>query len=185
MISGCEILRQHSRHVVIKLLPSIGISTAGAIRKKGLRAAINHHAKEGFHRGVVRVVLPEKGPARDRWLTRSEAAKLLWTCWRAREVQTVYRGPLKGRKIQTEKRPLCHVARFILIGLYTGTRAGAIASASPRREEGKSFIDLDAQRPDTRNDFADLEQNSLLIGTRNFCKGTGNLNARTGNLNRV
>ena len=37
-----------------------------------LRAAINHHAKEGFHRGIVRVVLPEKGLPRERWL-RSEA----------------------------------------------------------------------------------------------------------------
>ena len=49
-----------------------------------LRAAINHQAKEGFHRGIVRVVLPEKGLARERWLTRSEAAHLLWTCWRYR-----------------------------------------------------------------------------------------------------
>ena len=63
---------------------------------------------------------------------------------RAREVQTVHRGPLKGQKIKTEKRPLRHLARFILIGLYTGTRAGAIASASPHREEGKSYIDVDA-----------------------------------------
>jgi integrase len=39
---------------------------------------------------------------------------------------------------------LRHVARFILIGLYTGTRAGAIATASPFKQEGKSFVDLDA-----------------------------------------
>ena len=45
-----------------------------------LRAAINHHAKEGLHRGVVRVVLPEKGQPRERWLTRQEAARLLWVC---------------------------------------------------------------------------------------------------------
>jgi hypothetical protein len=45
-----------------------------------LRAAVNHHAKEGLHRGVVRVVLPERGKARQRWLTRDEAAKLLWIC---------------------------------------------------------------------------------------------------------
>ena len=107
-----------------------------------LRAAINHHAKEGFHRGIVRVVLPEKGLPRDRWLTRSEAARLLWTCWRYRETQTVHFGRLKGQKIETDKRPLRHVARFILIGLYTGTRAGAIATASPYRAEGKSFVDL-------------------------------------------
>jgi integrase len=107
-----------------------------------LRAAINHHAKEGFHRGIVRVVLPGKGLPRERWLTRSEAAKLLWTCWRYRETQTVHIGKLKGQKIVTDKRPLRHVARFILIGLYTGTRAGAIATASPYRAEGKSFVDL-------------------------------------------
>jgi hypothetical protein len=30
-------------------------------------------------------------------------------------------------------------ARFVLIGLYTGTRAAAIAAASPRREEGRAY----------------------------------------------
>jgi integrase len=76
-------------------------------------------------------------------LTRSEAAKLLWTCWQYRETQTVHIGKLKGQKVVTDKRPLRHVARFILIGLYTGTRAGAIATASPHRTAGKSFVDLD------------------------------------------
>ena len=42
-----------------------------------LRAAINHHAKENLHYGMVRVTLPAKGPPRDRWLTRDEAAKLI------------------------------------------------------------------------------------------------------------
>jgi hypothetical protein len=69
---------------------------------------------------------------------------LLWTCWRYRETQTVHIGNLKGQKLETNKRPLRHVARFILIGLYTGTRAGAIATASPYRAAGKSFVDLDA-----------------------------------------
>jgi integrase len=108
-----------------------------------LRAAINHHAKENLHYGLVRVTLPPKGPPRDRWLTRSEAAKLIWACWRYRERQTVHRGHRKGRLIATDKRPLRHLARFILIGLYTGTRAGAIASASPYRRDGYSFIDID------------------------------------------
>jgi integrase len=48
----------------------------------------------------------------------------------------------KVRKIETDKRPLRHLARFILIGLYTGTRAGAIATASSRKGEGRSFVDL-------------------------------------------
>src|ERR1700680_906868 len=108
-----------------------------------LRAAINHHAKEGFHRGIVRVVLPEKGLPRERWLRRSEAVTLRETCWRYRETQTVHIGKHKGQKIQTDKRPLRHVARFILIGLYTGTRAGAIATASPYAEPGRSYVDLE------------------------------------------
>ena len=120
-------------------------SNGGARRDlEDLRAAINHHSKEGFHRGNVRVTLPEKGLPRERWLDRSEAAKLIWACWRYRETQTVHIGALKGQKVVTSKRPLRHVAKFILIGLYTGTRAGAIATASPYRAEGKSFVDLEA-----------------------------------------
>jgi integrase len=99
-----------------------------------LRAAIKHHAKEGFHRGIVAVTLPPKGLSRQRWLTRAEAASLLWACWRARERQD-------GEA--TKKRPLRHLARFLLIGLYTGTRAGAIATASPEQKEGRSFVDLE------------------------------------------
>ena len=108
-----------------------------------LRAAINHHAKENLHYRTVRVSLPPKGQPRDRWLTRAEAAKLIWACWRYREQQTAHRGRKKGQLLATDKRPLRHLARFVLIGLYTGTRASAIASASPYRNMGHSFVDLD------------------------------------------
>ncbi len=119
-------------------------SDGGARRDlEDLRAAINHHAKEGLHRGSVRVWLPSKGLPRDRWLTRSEAAALIWACWRYREMQTIHRGKNKGQKIATEKRRLRHIARFILIGQYTGTRAGAIASASPDAAVGRSYVDLE------------------------------------------
>jgi integrase len=104
------------------------------------RAAINHHAKEGFHRGIVRVSLPPKGEPQDRWLRREEAAALIWQCWRYREKQT---GMSEGGLVSTNRRPLRHIARFILIGIYTGTRAGAIAGASPYTELGRSFVDLD------------------------------------------
>ena len=108
-----------------------------------LRAAINHHAKENLHHASVRVALPPKGPARDRWLTRNEAARLIWACWRYREKQIIHRGTKKGQRIETRRRPLRHLARFILIGLYTGTRASAIGSASPYRDSGHSFVDLE------------------------------------------
>ena len=111
-----------------------------------LRAAINHHATEGYHRGVVKIALPAKGEPRDRWLTRCEAAKLIWTCWRYREMQRMSRGPQKGDKVPTGKRPLRHLARFILIGIYSGSRAGAIAAASPIPAIGRAFVDLDRGR---------------------------------------
>jgi hypothetical protein len=110
-------------------------------RKKGgarrdledLRAAIGHHAAEGYHREIVKVSLPEKGEPRDKWLTRSDAAKLIWICWRYREMQKKSRRPMEDVKVPTAKRPLRHLARFILLGIYSGTRAGAIAAASPIR----------------------------------------------------
>ena len=64
------------------------------------------------------IVLPEKGKRRERWLTRSEAAKLLWAVWR-------YRGGCqKGHELC--KHPRRHLARLILLGLYTGSRPGVL-----------------------------------------------------------
>src|SRR5262249_54751732 len=68
---------------------------------------------------------------------------LLWHCWRYKENQTVHSGPAKGGLVKTDRRPLRHIARFILIGLYTGTPARAIASASPTAEPGPSYVDLE------------------------------------------
>jgi hypothetical protein len=103
-----------------------------------LRAAIGHHAAEGYHREIVKISLPQKGEPRDKWLTRSDAAKLIWTCWRYREMQKMSRGQMKGLKVPTGKRPLRHLARFILLGIYSGSRAGAIAAASPIPAVGRS-----------------------------------------------
>lgn len=111
-----------------------------------LRAAIGHHAAEGYHREIVKVSLPEKGQPRDKWLTRSDAAKLVWTCWRYREMQKGSRRPMDDVKVATSKRPLRHLARFILLGIYSGTRAGAIAAASPIPAIGRSYVDLERGR---------------------------------------
>jgi integrase len=98
-----------------------------------LRAAINFYREEGRCDRVVSVTLPQKSPGRERWLTRSEAAKLIWTAWRFREKQ-------KGRATTRASRK--HVARFILVALYTGSRAGAVCSASFTSIEGRAWIDL-------------------------------------------
>jgi integrase len=69
-----------------------------------LRAAINYwHREYGPLPSVPAIVLPDKPAARERWLTRSEVAQLLWTA-----------------------RRTPHLTRFILLGIYTGSRAGAI-----------------------------------------------------------
>ena len=107
-----------------------------------LRAAIEHHAKEGLHRGVVRVTLPPKGPARTRWLTRDEVARLVGVCWRYREVQTIHRGQRKGAKQETDWYPLRHLARFILFAVYTGTRPGAVLTAAINPGDGRAFVDV-------------------------------------------
>jgi integrase len=118
--------------------------TGGGARRdlEDLRAAINHHARRGLHRELVFVTLPEKGLPREKWLTRQEAARLLWVCWRTREVQTVHRGTRKGSKVESDFFPLRHLARFLLLGLYTGSRAAAIARASWAAASDRSYIDL-------------------------------------------
>jgi hypothetical protein len=113
-------------------------STDAAARREleDLRAAINHHRREGLCNKVVEVVLPPERPPRERWLTRSEAARLIWSAWSYREMQ-------KGR--QTYRRSRQHVARFILVALYTGTRASAVCGAALNPAAGYGWIDLIAE----------------------------------------
>lgn len=108
-----------------------------------LRAAINNHSGQNLHFGTVNVTLPPKGEARQDWVTRDQAAAIIWAAYRYREVQTIHRGPRKGEQVVTDKRALRHIARFLLTGFNTGTRAGAIASASIYRTPGKSYVDLE------------------------------------------
>ena len=80
----------------------------GTIRRElgTLQAAMNYAHKEGYVTSAPVVTMPQKPESRERWLTRDEAAKLL-------------RAAHKGHKSK-------HLARFILIALYTGTRKDAI-----------------------------------------------------------
>ena len=80
-----------------------------------LAAAIQYwHEEYGPLDKVPVVWKPQRVEARDRWLTRSEAARFLW-----------------------ETRRTEHLKRFTLIGLYTGSRSGAI------RNLEWSWIDLE------------------------------------------
>lgn len=98
-----------------------GSLSAARRELEDLRAAINHHRREGLCSEIVEVALPERSLPRERWLTRQEAARLLLSAW--------HRSP--------------HIARFILVGIYTGTRAGAICGASLRHASGRGYVDLE------------------------------------------
>jgi integrase len=108
--------------------------TAARRELEDLRAAINHHRREGLCDKIVGVVLPPERPPRERWLTRSEAAQLIRSAWRYRELQ-------RGKP--TVRRARQHVARFILVALYTGTRASAVCRAALQATAGHGWLDLD------------------------------------------
>jgi integrase len=111
------------------------VSAAAARRElEDLRSAINHHRREGLCREFVAVVLPEKAASRETYLTRSEAARLLWAAWRAKQIMA---NTVTAREVGK------HIARFILVGLYTGTRHGAICGAALRPAIGRGYVDLD------------------------------------------
>lgn len=99
-----------------------------------LRAAIIHHRREGLHDRIVSVVLPDKSPSRERFLTRDEAARLILTTWRHRAEHG------NGAKHHSRR----HVARFMIVARYMGSRASVIAAASiePKRPKTGPWIDL-------------------------------------------
>jgi integrase len=113
-----------------------------------LQSALRHAWKSRKLSVEIPVTLPPAGQPRDRWLTRSEAARLLlgamgfilapcsdvasrterWIIWR--------------RAPEVTSR---HICRFILIGLRTGTRHDAILAMGWHQHLGGGFFDLENQ----------------------------------------
>lgn len=121
--------KRHSKPTQVRL-----VTEAGARRElEDLRSAVNLAIADGITREIIKVTLPDKAPERDRWLTRSEVARMLLAAWRFRETQ-------KG--VVTDRRSRRHLARFILVGLRTGTRAEAVCTASFEPEIGKPWMQL-------------------------------------------
>jgi integrase len=97
------------------------------------RAAVNHYFADEMLAPKINIPMPDKAPAREVWLTRADAAKLLWAAWRKSQPM-----PKGGKRLVVQ-----HVARFILVGLYTGTRSAAICGAAIRPTIGRGYVDLD------------------------------------------
>lgn len=110
-----EILGPTCRAYVI----SRGTESGGRRDLEVLRAAVKHYKREYGMLAEPVFTLPEKSLPRDRWLTRSEAARLIWACYRAK-------GSWKGVDVEGDMLKRRHLVRFILIAIYTGTRHDAI-----------------------------------------------------------
>lgn len=104
------------------------------------RAAVRHYHREYGLDVVPAFTLPDKSLPRDTFLTRSEAAALLWAClgW-----ERIGEGlDARWRRRRDQKRS--HLARLILIGLYTGTRPGAVLDLQWMRSTTGGWIDVDS-----------------------------------------
>lgn len=104
-----------------------------------LRAALRYYHKEHGLDALPAITLPEKSVPRERYLTRSEVAMLLWACMGWEKIGTGDNAYWKRRRDQ--KR--VHLARLILIGVYTGTRLGAILNLQWIRSTTGGWADLD------------------------------------------
>lgn len=104
-----------------------------------LRAAIRHYHKEYGLDVVPALTLPDKSTPREVYMTRSEAAALLWACLGWEKIGTGENAYWKRRRYHRGT----HLARLVLIGLYTGTRPGAIKSLQWIRNIDGGWADLD------------------------------------------
>lgn len=115
---------------------------------KLLQAAINRCVKKtkGGIQPKFSATLPDAPKSRIRYLTRDEAAAMLWAAWRER----------KKTKLPTSKgrHTLRHIARYILIGIYTGSRNGDICNASLIPAIDRGYVDLERgifkRKPDNK-----------------------------------
>jgi integrase len=99
------------------------VSVATARRElETLQAAINYFHRQKRLPPTVPLDLPEKSEPKERWLKRDEAARLLWAA--------------RGLRAP-------HLTRFILTGLYTGSRKAVILGLRWLPSTDSGWIDLE------------------------------------------
>lgn len=86
-----------------------------------LRAALTYAWKCRKLNAMIPIDMPSKAAARERWLTKKEARRLICTA--------------------SKRAP--HLLRFVLLGLYTGTRSSAILSLGWKPHPDGGHIDLE------------------------------------------
>lgn len=98
-----------------------------------LSAALSYAVEARVLASRPRVSKPAPAKPRSIFLTRDEAARILWSAWRCHVVDK------DGRKVHTSR----HLCRFILTGIKTGTRPGVILNTSFTAAADRSYVDLE------------------------------------------
>ncbi|MDO8800104.1 tyrosine-type recombinase/integrase [Phenylobacterium sp.] len=104
-----------------------------------LSAAIGYWHDEDTLTSRPTVWLPEKQESQREALTRSQAADLLRASLGSRKGADGVWRRLKG----SQRANRAHLRRFILIGLYTGTRHSAIRALLREESPQQAWVDLD------------------------------------------
>jgi len=106
-----------------------------------LRAAINFDFEHGRITRTVPVWVPPPGEPKDRWLTRSEAARLMRAARGFDARPDVRKEERKTRS--PHWKDTGHLALFVMLGLYTAARKEAILSLRwPQVDLIRGLIDL-------------------------------------------
>lgn len=118
------------------------VTDQGARRElEDLSAAIGYWHDEHPLTRRPKVVLPPKSESQREALTRAHAARLL----RAAMGWRFDKATKKWRRLQASSRAnRAHLRRFLLIGLYTGTRPGVIPKLLWSESPTQAWVDLDA-----------------------------------------
>lgn len=118
------------------------VTPAGARRElEVLSAAIGYFAGEHTLTARPKVWLPEKSESPRDALTRSQAAALLKAALGYRRLQNGSWERLQASTVANRR----HLRRFILIGLYTGTRPGVITKLLWEESPIQAWVDLERE----------------------------------------
>lgn len=121
-------------------LLSRSVSAGTVIRELGvLKAALQWDVDHNRLERAPKIWMPRRPPPKDRWLTRSEAARLIRGARNEELPEDAPEGTPARLMARSQRRHLC---LFLLLGLYTGARKEAILSLRWAQ------VDLDARRID-------------------------------------
>ncbi|MGO8377360.1 hypothetical protein ACC745_16775 [Rhizobium ruizarguesonis] len=114
-----------------------GFNPKAAIRYlDDLNAAISTAAKTKLLRYAVKVPTPRDYKPREAVLTRKQLADLIGTAWRKRGHAFINNRPVKDAYIWR------HLARFLLIAIYTGSRKDKVWRVSFKNEKDRPWVEF-------------------------------------------